>query len=427
MKPMDDFGDWLSPIAVKELRQGLRSRVFVSAFLLLHVAMLACVIGGLASEGETINALVLSAINGIQIIVLPLRGASAFQREMKENTLELLLLTRLSAWRIVFGKWLALTCETLLLLSAALPYIVLGYFFGGVDLTGNLSQLLLGFVVSAILTAATVSLSPLLGSLGARILFGLGLLAALQTLVAGIAFSNFSGHPSSGGIEEFWPAVFLAPLAIAEFLEMGAGNIAPFIENHATRKRLYAVGLLVLGAILDLIVSSKVHLIVAFALAAPAVISSVWEPFIPYVAVYQPFVRRGAWGWAAGRFFYPGWPAGLFFSTLILILFCLTADPNFSVVAFIACQVLVPAAILSCVGARPGQKRSTWIWALTVPGIPMVGAIFGEGFAAFCGFLGSICLLIMFTHSVDLWGKIRLLESLARQKTEVPDPAVYAA
>ena len=35
-----DFGDWLSPMLVKELRQGMRSRVFVAAFYVTQVLMI---------------------------------------------------------------------------------------------------------------------------------------------------------------------------------------------------------------------------------------------------------------------------------------------------------------------------------------------------------------------------------------------------
>ena len=39
-----DFPDRLNPLLVKELRQGLRNRVFVTSFLLMH-AIVALVIG----------------------------------------------------------------------------------------------------------------------------------------------------------------------------------------------------------------------------------------------------------------------------------------------------------------------------------------------------------------------------------------------
>ena len=36
----NDFADWLSPILVKELRQGLQARTFVSIFIVVQVVMI---------------------------------------------------------------------------------------------------------------------------------------------------------------------------------------------------------------------------------------------------------------------------------------------------------------------------------------------------------------------------------------------------
>src|SRR5438128_7317412 len=47
-----DFADWLSPILVKELRQGMRARVFVSSFLILQALMIFNVIVGLLSSAQ---------------------------------------------------------------------------------------------------------------------------------------------------------------------------------------------------------------------------------------------------------------------------------------------------------------------------------------------------------------------------------------
>ena len=49
---MNDFADWLSPIVVKELRQGMRSRVFVGTFLIIQFFMIFCVAGSLGERGE---------------------------------------------------------------------------------------------------------------------------------------------------------------------------------------------------------------------------------------------------------------------------------------------------------------------------------------------------------------------------------------
>jgi len=40
MNAQSDFADWFSPMLVKELRQGMRSRLFVISFLLLQGALI---------------------------------------------------------------------------------------------------------------------------------------------------------------------------------------------------------------------------------------------------------------------------------------------------------------------------------------------------------------------------------------------------
>ena len=98
---------------VKELRQGVRTRVFVSLFILLQVTMLLTVSLTLlvAAHGEDASAgtVFFWIFVGLPVlVVLPLNGLGAVNGEIKANTLELIFLTRLTAFRIVAGKWLAI-------------------------------------------------------------------------------------------------------------------------------------------------------------------------------------------------------------------------------------------------------------------------------------------------------------------------------
>ena len=72
------------------------------------------------------------------LVVLPLNGLGAINGEIKANTLELIFLTRLTAFRIVVGKWLAIFVQCLLFICAVLPYLVLRYFIGGINLAAEL-------------------------------------------------------------------------------------------------------------------------------------------------------------------------------------------------------------------------------------------------------------------------------------------------
>ena len=84
----------------------------------------------------------------------------AVGNERKANTLELIFLTRLTARRILTGKWLALVAQTVLLVCAVLPYAVLRYFLGSVDLGAELTAIALLLLGSAVLSGVAVGFSP---------------------------------------------------------------------------------------------------------------------------------------------------------------------------------------------------------------------------------------------------------------------------
>ncbi|NJK91911.1 MAG: hypothetical protein HC904_08840 [Blastochloris sp.] len=132
----DDFPDWLSPALVKELRQGIRTRAFVATFLLLQTLLALMVMLVALSHEATPDSNTLQTINGFfwflvctqLLFVMPCRALGALSSEIKANTLELMTLSELSAWRIVCGKWISLTCQSLLLVVSVLPYAVIRYF-----------------------------------------------------------------------------------------------------------------------------------------------------------------------------------------------------------------------------------------------------------------------------------------------------------
>ena len=127
--PRADFADWLSPMLVKELRQGVRTRVFVLLFILLQLLMLLDLVAEPARRRHRAGRL---GRHGVfldhgggcpSLVILPIGGLNAVGGEIKANTLELIFLTRLTAFRIVFGKWCALFAQSppARLRRAALP------------------------------------------------------------------------------------------------------------------------------------------------------------------------------------------------------------------------------------------------------------------------------------------------------------------
>src|SRR5690625_1426454 len=89
--------DFLSPMLIKELRQGMRGRVFLSSFLLIQVAMLFCAAGGLVAaskaqqdEFQFFSGLFWFIIGIPLILVIPSLGNSALRSEIQSKSLELI-------------------------------------------------------------------------------------------------------------------------------------------------------------------------------------------------------------------------------------------------------------------------------------------------------------------------------------------------
>ena len=139
---LTDFSDRISPMLVKELRQGMRAKTFIVVFLSLQVFLAVMLFSarslGLGDQvGSMVSGIIFTFFAIAVLIVQPLRGISALASEVKGNTIDMMVLTRLSAWRIVFGKWVAIVSQSALLLATIIPYLILRYFFGGMNLVGG--------------------------------------------------------------------------------------------------------------------------------------------------------------------------------------------------------------------------------------------------------------------------------------------------
>lgn len=328
-----DFADWLSPMLVKELRQGMRSRIFTLAFYLTQLLMILSTIFSLIAAAKADNATgdFFGFLNGLfwfmvsvpLLVVMPLLGFGALHTELKARTLELVFLTRLTAWRIVAGKWTALMAETLLLVCAILPYVILRYFLGGVDILEDLQGLFFLLVTSALLTAMTLALSPFESKL-LRALFIIGLIFAFQSLVgllfawlafARTRFSSTSSFPA-------WPVYMIllafVPALIALALEIAASRIAPPAENHSVRKRLLGIYLLLVPCVLDLLIPDAEELYwVSLLFVALVIVDALAEPRENLRSIYSTFERLGKMGRSAALFFTPGWPSASWYLLLV--------------------------------------------------------------------------------------------------------------
>ncbi len=322
-----DFPDRLSPIVVKELRQGLRQPAFVFLFILFHcilafivaVAMLGsstATFSARADIGETISTMILGAFLIVALLLQPLRGLNAIASETRAHTIDLLFLSRLDAWQIVYGKWLSLVTQSALLMVTLFPYLIMRYFLGGMSLFAETSGLLSLFLIGAVFCAGAVGVS-VVPSVATR-----GAVAVATAAVLIFVTREFTPFLGGWGWEDLDLSDSAWDLATAAFggllclacltyalLEFGATRIAPIAENRSTRKRLISLAALLLIPLFFLQSSME-------ALGLVAIILIAWVAIADASCESPHFV--GARGRRRTRFLHPGWPSGALFSGLVV-------------------------------------------------------------------------------------------------------------
>ncbi len=334
---LSDFPDALSPMVVKELRQGLRTRMFAGVLLVLHALMLVItLIAGTAEDASDLDGMRLGLMGLILCFVLPLRGFSALAGEIQRNTMDMLVLTKLSAGRIVLGKWASLTAQSLLIAVSLLPYVVARYLYGGQDLFSEAQLLGLLWLIGAVVTAGVVCLATqrvFWLRAAVVVLFGivplwLGVVFLFTSAFGGGSFSSSisASYPlASVFSDEGWLAVLLvivfAAWAVFFFLSLAATRVAPPSENLAILKRCIHGGVvlaLVLGSYGTL--DALQWLTVAVFVLSMATIDALTEHNPAMTSLYLPFYRRGFAGRWAAWVLTPGWMTGFVFSLLLTLL-----------------------------------------------------------------------------------------------------------
>jgi len=382
---INDFPDRLSPMLVKELRQGLRTNTFVVLFLSLQglLALVLLTAGPVAAAedsssgaaGDVVSRIVFCIYAFGVLLVQPLRGISAVAAEQKQNTIDLMVLTRLSSWRIVWGKWSSIVSQSALILMAVLPYLILRYFFGGMQLFGELALLAFLFLLSASFTAFTVGLS----AVGSALLRGLVVVCASAFLVwaipAHLAFRlpRYVDALSFTSTGEFFRILAAAGLALYGgyfFLELGATAIAPAAENRSTRKRLLALLVIAVSLLAFGPAGPRPALAAALMVTGFLALDVFGERGDFPAGVCRPFVRRGLPGRLAGRFLYPGWPTGALFLALLAALvmafvsfapFGRCDDRDLLMVAAAFGAMLFPAAMIQLFARATSQRFTIYV------------------------------------------------------------------
>jgi ABC-type transport system involved in multi-copper enzyme maturation permease subunit len=242
------------PIVVKEIRQGLRARVFGIFFGLL---LLACLVVALvaaaefdprsaSTRGPEYFRLFLTALAVVEFFVIPYTAFRAMAREREDETWVLLALTGLGPRRIVRGKVTSALAQGLLYASACAPFVLFSYYLNGIDLPTVMVALVMAVGWSALLICIAVAAATQAHSrIGRAIAHFLTLGVLLGGTVLGIAFATLLSEEggrlltSEPGFRAFCAAVFTWSVTSAwVLLEGAASGLALISENSARGPRL---------------------------------------------------------------------------------------------------------------------------------------------------------------------------------------------
>ena len=255
LSTVQDFPDRLPAMLVKELRQGLRARLFAETAVGFHLLIMVIILPltSLASGQEVlgIQRLVWWIFAAVLVALLPLRGLSALHEERQGNTMDTLLLTNLKAGRIVGGKWLAITSQILLVGLSVIPYILILYAGGGISLPGSLLTLARLILAGLTLTAAFVAFSwngPWLQRSAPGLILLLWVLKDYALPVVAALLGEAA--PYAAGPWSFLSELVAAAALITVLLEGTAQRLAPAGEDHQAVPRMICLLLPVLSLVI---------------------------------------------------------------------------------------------------------------------------------------------------------------------------------
>jgi hypothetical protein len=392
----DDFPVWVPAVLVKELRQGLHTRGFFAIVILFHavmvVAMTTTVIAlpgatpaARAAAAATSNTFFWTLLAVMLLLVLPARALVGLRAEVDSRTLDLLVLTHLSAWRIVLGKWASLVAQGFLLLVSLLPYGFVRYFAGAVDPLDDAFRCVLLLGGCSLLTAAALWCSglPRMAAVPLVILIGYGTgMPAFRSAAGAVAYAG----PLSFAADSPALALFDAGLLLLFFLMGAVRRIAAPAENHAFITRLLALPALLpvpLAAALGQAELARYQFGFAVCLLVVVVAMEMASMRVPMGIHWRTFRGSGA-GRLVAPLFQPGWQSALTFALLAGVATCALAwwgglySPaerlDFLRLALLVAGGLAFAVVWRAQLARQGENRDG-AYALVLGGLGLVAAV----------------------------------------------------
>lgn len=265
-----EWNDRLNPILVRETRRSLRSKLFLIVFVLTLILALfvgattlmntasiqrltdARLGGGSFDMGtvqfgrpffEAVWICMLIAICGF----VPFSSFFTMSAERDENTFELLSLATLRPHQIVIGKLWSLMIQAGLFYSAFLPFLVVGYLLGGLDIRAVLSAVALSALAMPTLCAVGIMLSSIPGPKAARsvlMIAFVGMIFGTCALLFALVEDSMRGRgplTRSGALETWAILIAIFANVFLYAVAYGGALLTHEEENRSTVPRILSL------------------------------------------------------------------------------------------------------------------------------------------------------------------------------------------
>lgn len=165
---LENIGEYLNPILVKETRQALKSRQFAVTFALVLLtswiwSLLAIYFrypGILYSpDGPFLMIGYLDILLFPLIVIIPFSAFRSLASEREDGTFELLSISTLSPRQIIIGKLVSSVVQMLVYLSALAPCLAFTYLLRGIDIVTIAYVLFCAFLASVLLSGVGLVLA----------------------------------------------------------------------------------------------------------------------------------------------------------------------------------------------------------------------------------------------------------------------------
>ena len=255
----DRISDAINPIAVKELRQAVHSNFLVAALVLFLGIQLLIVglflanesLSGAPNAGRSIFSALIYVLLVASLLFVPAYAGIRLAIERSVDNVDLLFITTLRPWSVIWGKFLAALALTVLFFSVGMPFIVSTYLLRGIDLLSIFGWMAINFVVVAVCIQCAILIGAVSLRWRFKLILGMMWLGFLIAMVlplfrrvgafGGLLDILIVGQLSSGRFWNVLLGVLISGLTIMGIIGLlAAAAISPRSANRALPVRAFA-------------------------------------------------------------------------------------------------------------------------------------------------------------------------------------------